>query len=175
MNVKGFLQQVGFIPLVLDAYRQPPFCPSSLSETVPGLFGQLGNITNGGQEGVRGWGVRRKTLRGFLTRGGQDKEEVGGRGLGGGGAVKMVNVNLNRGGNVIISKSAEPSRPGGRGRRWMATLHPERVGPRDRGHDCQSHPEDLCPPPTHTHTPNPAPDPSAKFSKHMQAHKGVED
>lgn len=29
----------------------------------------------------------------------------------------------------------------------MATLHPERVGPRDRGHDCQSHPEDLYPPP----------------------------
>lgn len=25
---------------------------------------------------------------------------------------EMVNVNLNRGGNVIISKSAEPSRPG---------------------------------------------------------------
>lgn len=29
----------------------------------------------------------------------------------------MVNVNLNGGGNVIISKSAEPSRPGGRERR----------------------------------------------------------
>lgn len=52
---------------------------------------------------------------------------------------EMVNVNLNRGGNVIISKSTEPSRPG------VATLHPERVGPRDRGHDCQSHPEDLDP------------------------------
>lgn len=58
---------------------------------------------------------------------------------------ETVNVNLNRGGNVIISKSAEPSRPGVAA--WMATLHPQRVGPRDRGHDCQSHPEDLCPPP----------------------------
>lgn len=58
---------------------------------------------------------------------------------------EMVNANLNGGGNVIISKSAEPSRPGVAAR--MATLHPERVGPRDRGHDCQSHPEDLCPPP----------------------------
>ncbi|AWO98453.1 LIM/homeobox protein Lhx1 [Scophthalmus maximus] len=55
---------------------------------------------------------------------------------------EMVNVNLNRGDNVIISKSLStggvaPS---------TATLHPERVRPRDRGHDCQSHPEDLCPP-----------------------------
>lgn len=56
---------------------------------------------------------------------------------------EMVNVNLNRGGNVIISKSAEPSRPGVAAQ--TATLHPERVGPRDWGHDCQSHPEDLCP------------------------------
>lgn len=29
-----------------------------------------------------------------------------------GSCAEMVNVNLNRGGNVIISKSAEPSRPG---------------------------------------------------------------
>lgn len=58
---------------------------------------------------------------------------------------ERVNANLNRGGGAIISKSAEPSRPGVAA--WMATLHPERVGPRDRGHDCQSHPEDLCPPP----------------------------
>lgn len=27
------------------------------------------------------------------------------------------------------------------------TLHPDRVGPGDWGHDCQSHLEDLCPPP----------------------------
>ncbi len=57
---------------------------------------------------------------------------------------EMVNVNLNRGGNVIISKSAEPSRPGVAAQ--TTTLHPERVGPRHQGHDCQSHPEDLCPP-----------------------------
>lgn len=50
-------------------------------------------------------------MRGFLTRRARTKRGNGGR------AVKMVNVNLNRGGNVIISKSAEPSRPGGRERR----------------------------------------------------------
>lgn len=50
-------------------------------------------------------------MRGFLTHGARTKRGNGGR------AVKMVNVNLNRGGNVIISKSAEPSRPGGRERR----------------------------------------------------------
>ena len=77
-----------------------------------------------------------KTVR-HLTRG------LGQREMGSCG--EMVNVNLNGGGNVIISKSAEPSRPGVAPS--TTTLHPERVGPRDRGHDCQSHPEDLCPPP----------------------------
>lgn len=40
----------------------------------------------------------------LLTRG-LGQREIGSCG-------EMVNVNLNRGGNVIISKSAEPSRPG---------------------------------------------------------------
>lgn len=58
---------------------------------------------------------------------------------------ETVNVNLNRG---AMSLSPNPLSPLDRGvAAWMATLHPERVGPGDRGHDCQSHPEDLCPPP----------------------------
>lgn len=44
-----------------------------------------------------------KTARLFDT--GLGQREIG-------SCVEMVNVNLNRGGNVIISKSAEPSRPG---------------------------------------------------------------
>lgn len=47
-----------------------------------------------------------KTARLFDT--GLGQREIG-------SCVEMVNVNLNRGGNVIISKSAEPSRPGAGG------------------------------------------------------------
>lgn len=72
----------------------------------------------------------------------------------------MVNVNLNRGGNVIISKSAEPSRPGGRAvddhfTSWACRA--ERPGawlPIPSGGFVSS---------------------STKFSKRMQAHKGVEN
>lgn len=47
-----------------------------------------------------------------------------------------------------MSLSPNPLSPLDRGAAAkMATLHPERVGPRHRGHDCQSHPEDLYPPP----------------------------
>lgn len=42
MNVKGCFQQVGFISLVLNAYRQPLLCPSHEKALYTGrLFGQL--------------------------------------------------------------------------------------------------------------------------------------
>lgn len=73
---------------------------------------------------------------------------------------EMVNVNLNRGGNVIISKSAEPSRPGGRGVDGHFTSRACRA----------ERPGAWLPIPSGGFVSS-----STKFSKHMQAHKGVEN
>lgn len=76
MNVKGCLQQVGFIRLVLDAYRQPPFCPSSVNRKVPVWPADQGCLAsseyyNGGQ------GVRHKTCEAFWHAGPGQRGETG--------------------------------------------------------------------------------------------------
>lgn len=143
MNVKGvFFQQVGciYFHYVFFAYRQPHFCQEQCL-CMCSLFGQLWilpHITTG-------------TARLLTWRLGQREMRSCG---------EMVNVNLNRGGNVIISKSAEPSQLGGRavnGHFTSRACQAERPGawlPIPSGGFVSS---------------------STKFSKYMQAQKGVEN
>lgn len=123
---------MGYISTVFSAYRQP-FLPSFV---LPRDRGCEHAASQGCLSSFKYYHRPCKTWR-LLTRG------LGQREMGWCG--EMVNVNLNRGGNVIISKSAEPSRPGGRavdGHFTSRACRAERPG-----HDCQSHPEDLRPPP----------------------------